>query len=118
MPPDHQKSIFCVPRPPKINIFSPRITKIKQNHYFLSLDDRKSVCSIPDHQKSILCALQTTKTQYFLSLELSLDDQISMCSIPDHQKSIFCVPRPPNFNILCPRATKNQYFLFLVTTHH
>ena len=51
--------------------------------------------------------LQSTKNQYFLSLE--------------HQKSIFSVPRAPKINIFypgapkinifCPRSTKNQYFL-------
>ena len=71
--PEHQKPIFSVPGPPKINIFYPRSTK---NQYFLSPEYQKSIFYVPEHQKlistvpgaqkiNIFCQ-QGTKNQYSL----------------------------------------------------
>ena len=73
--PEHQKSIFSVPRSPKINIYCPRTTEIQ---YFWSLDHQKSIFTIPGASKINIFCLQATKKHYLVS--------------PDHQKSIVSVP--------------------------
>ena len=121
MSPDHQKSIFCVPGPPKINIFSPRITKIKQKSLF-SFSGRQKVnmfspgppkinivCSA-DHQKSIFSFPGAPKINNFSTLTTKLD-----------LKSLFCVSGRPNINVFYPgspkinilrsQTTKFQYFI-------
>ena len=63
----------------------------------MSLDDQKSLFAVSGRPK--------------INMFYTGQPIINIFCPKEHQKSIFSVPSTPKMNNLCPRSTKNQYFL-------